>query len=210
LGKLLQQTVYVLNFGGSNLTSLCNALEYLETKPLVVNHGSQVPKSGKVFIPGVGSFASAIDRFTSRGFREPILEGVQTRNISIFGICLGMQLLGQSSTEHGESLGLGVIGGRLSKFTKESSKLVQNVGFDSVTWNKDTLLSKGVPDTACFYFTHSYRFAPGDVPEAVGISENGEKFVSAVDNGINIFGTQFHPEKSQKFGLQILKNFLNA
>jgi glutamine amidotransferase len=176
----------------------------------VINHASQVPKSGKIFIPGVGSFASAIDRFTSKGFRDPILEGAQARSISIFGICLGMQLLGESSSEHGESLGLGLIGGRLSKFTKESSKLVQNVGFDSVTWHKDTLLSKEVPDTASFYFTHSYRFASGDVPEAVGISENGEKFVSVIDNGENIFGTQFHPEKSQKFGLQILKNFLNS
>jgi glutamine amidotransferase len=206
----LQQTVHVLDFGGSNLRSLCNALEYLETKPIVISSASDLPKSGKVFIPGVGSFASAMDRFTNLGFREPILEGANSRRLSIFGICLGMQLLGESSSEHGDSIGLGLIGGRLNKFSKVSSNLLQNVGFSPVTWIKSSLLAEGVPDTACYYFTHSYRFVPDEVPEAVGVSENGEKFVSVIDNGINVFGTQFHPEKSQTYGLNIIKNFLNS
>jgi glutamine amidotransferase len=143
------------------------------------------------------------------GFEEAIKMAAAKSENSLFGICLGMQLLAEMSTESGSSRGMALISGNVTRFSlSEGARYVQNVGFNTIAWTKDSILRAGIPDSAPFYFTHSYKLAPDNTQQMAASSHNGSAFVSVIDNGKNIFGTQFHPEKSQKHGLQLLRNYV--
>jgi glutamine amidotransferase len=204
----MKKTVHVVDYGLSNVNSLKNALEYIGVDVILAKTPDSLSGSKKIIIPGVGSFARAILRLRSLGLEDAILDSVKARNSSVLGICLGMQLLAEMSTENGTSTGLGLISGNVTRFSLEDgARYVQNVGFNQLEWTKNSVLSSGLPETAPFYFTHSYKLETTYKEEMAAKTYNGTPFVSVIDNGENVFGTQFHPEKSQKFGLQLLRNF---
>lgn len=203
-------TIYVVDTGLSNVYSLVNALEFLDAKVKVVTEAQDLRNARKIILPGVGSFHAASKRLSESGLGPAIVEEVTGKQAHIFGICLGMQLLSQASHEHGVNNGLGLISGEVTRFDMEQgAKQVQNVGFNSINWISESRLSPGLNQNTSFYFTHSYKLLPETTSETVGTSINGVPFTSVVDNGINVFGTQFHPEKSQRPGLKIIENYIN-
>ena len=143
------------------------------------------------------------------GLDQAIVEAVSVKGNKILGICLGMQLMGLSSTEDGDSAGLGLIRGVVDKFSPNEvgENKVPHIGFDSVNANPDARLFKGLQSPADFYFVHSYRMLPVGLSGQSSVCNYGVEFLAAYEQD-NIFATQFHPEKSQTNGLVLLKNFL--
>jgi glutamine amidotransferase len=200
--------ISIINYGMGNLKSITNALEFLHIPCRIISSPEEVLQSEKVILPGVGSFKKAMENIHAGNLFEPVKEVVQQKGIPILGICLGMQLLTASSDEESYTEGFGFIPEAIKKFEFENTTLkVPHIGFNSVNLTPgNSLLFKGLKDVADFYFVHSYKVGDSDNKYVAGKTTYGEPFVSAfqVDN---IFGTQFHPEKSQSNGLTILKNF---
>jgi len=205
----MKNRVHIVDYGLSNIISLTNALEYIGCHFHLAKKPEELDHAEKIIIPGVGSFAKAISRLREAGFEEAIKGKATKGEASLFGICLGMQLLAEMSTESGTSRGMGLISGNVTRFSlREGARYVQNVGFNTIAWTKESILRADIPDSAPFYFTHSYKLEPSNTKQMGASSYNGSEFVSVIDNGANIFGTQFHPEKSQRHGLQLLRNFV--
>jgi glutamine amidotransferase len=149
-----------------------------------------------------------MERLTTTHLDEAIRELV-ARGDRLLGICLGMQLLGASSSEDGETAGLGIIPNRVDHFDERLGVKVPHVGFNTITPTSRTGLFYDLPDSPDFYFVHSYRLTVDDLTHPHATCEYGETFLAAFDAG-NVQGAQFHPEKSQSNGLQLLRNFVTA
>lgn len=199
--------ISILNYGMGNIRSVQNALNYLGIESKVIGTPDQILKSEKLILPGVGSFRKAMENINKKDFLNPLNEVIYNK-IPILGICLGMQLMAEESEEDGLTKGLGWIKGSIKKFPVDKIKLkVPHVGFNEVFFEKNNkTLYKGLGDKADYYYVHSYRLLYEECNCVSGWSEYGDKFVSSIEKN-NIFGTQFHPEKSQSNGLIMLKNF---
>ena len=199
--------ITIINYKMGNLRSVHNALDYLGYKNEVVNEPEKILTADKLLLPGVGSFRQAMQNIKEMDLYEPICEMVLGKKIPILGICLGMQLLAKSSDEDGFTEGFGFIDDEVVKFNIDKSYRVPHVGFNSVTFNKNNAtLFENLEDNTDFYFVHSYRMGAIDKPFVSGVCEYGEKFTAVFEQD-NVFGTQFHPEKSQSNGLKMLINF---
>ena len=168
-----------------------------------------ISNADKLILPGVGSFYKAMDNLKTYNLVEIIKESVNKRQIPILGICLGMQLLGLSSTEDSWSDGFRFIDCPVERFNDKAfnNLKIPHVGFDTVSVKRKSKLFDGLESEVDFYFTHSYRMAFKAQPYAVGTCLHGEPFIAAFEKE-HICGTQFHPEKSQTNGLVLLKNFI--
>ena len=198
--------VAIVDYGMGNMRSIASALKYINVRDIVISSNEkELSKSDKLILPGVGSFRSAMKLIKDRGLDATLNELVIQQEKPVLGICLGMQLLGVSSDEDGVNQGLGFIDGVVDVFNRENVK-VPHVGFNQVVLKYPSLLYKDMQDTLDFYFVHSHKMTANS-----GIGQNfcnyGESFVASFEKG-NIAGTQFHPELSQKNGLNVLKNFL--
>jgi len=201
----------ILDYGMGNLSSVTNTFDYLGIESIIIEDPEQFNKISHLVIPGVGSFAEAMDNITKRNFIEPIRD-FDAKCSPILGICLGMQLLAEFGTEPYEVEGLGLIKGRVELF-KEKEIRVPHVGWNGIQIVHDHPILEEVKKSADFYFVHSYKFVVEDDTSIVALTDYGINFPSIVMNDKkNTVGIQFHPEKSQKQGLQILTNFakLNA
>lgn len=199
--------ITIVNYKMGNLRSVHNALDYLGFENEIVSEPEKILKAEKLLLPGVGSFRQAMENIKEMGLYEPICDMVLNKKIPILGICLGMQLLAKSSDEDGFTEGFGFIDDEVVKFDIDKKFRVPHVGFNSVILNKEnSTLFKGLEDGTDFYFVHSYRLGNPDRPYVSGICDYGEKFTAAFEQD-NVFGTQFHPEKSQSNGLKLLINF---
>jgi len=200
--------ISILNYGMGNIRSVQNALNYIGVENQVITSTSQILESEKLILPGVGSFRLAMENIKKKKLIDPLNEVVLKKKTPVLGICLGMQLMAEESEEDGITKGLGWIKGPIKKFPAEKLKLkVPHVGFNEVFFEKNNKqLYKNLGEKADYYFVHSYRIPYDDCGCISGWSEYGEKFVASVEKD-NIFGTQFHPEKSQSNGLIMLKNF---
>jgi len=197
----------IVDYGIGNLTSVMNALNFLdygEQEVCLVARPEVLNACDRIILPGVGAFADAMKKINQLGFDEAIREQAQTGK-PLLGICLGMQLLGSSSDEGGATAGLGLIPGHVEKISWDGVK-VPHMGWNSVEYQSDDSLFTSIPNHSDFYFVHSYHFVAGD-EYSVGTTSYGEKFTSIIRNA-NVCGVQFHPEKSQKYGLALLKNFI--
>lgn len=198
--------VGIVNLGRGNIGSVKNAVEFLGWSTTVFDAPSGMDGCERVILPGVGSFYKTKTEMNRSGFDEALKHFV-SRGGRILGICLGMQLLASLGTEHGEIEGLGLIPGRVTRMRVPEGMHLPHVGWNGVEATCDHPLFRGVKKGVDFYFTHSYAFEVDDEAHAVGKTEFGIEFTSVVCSG-RVWGVQFHPEKSQKNGLRILKNFL--
>lgn len=196
----------VLDFGIGNITSVMNALNFADINNLRVTRASQLRNCSHFILPGVGSYSSGMSKLLASDLHEELKHEVTDKGKPILGICLGMQMLCDVSYEFGTHEGLGMIGGQVVEL--ESRKFgvpLPHIGWSEVRTTHDLRLLEGFDLPADFYFVHSFHMKPsGSVKTA--ISQHGVDFVSIVESG-NIFGTQFHPEKSQSNGVKLLINF---
>jgi glutamine amidotransferase len=204
-----KSNITVIDYGMGNLWSVCSALRYLGYNPNVSYDPDQIASADSILLPGVGSFRKAMKALQDKSLDQAIVEAVQTKGRKILGICLGMQLMGISSSEDGETLGLGLINSVVEKFTamEIDTNKIPHIGFDLVHSQPDSRLFKGLHQAADFYFVHSYRMLPANLVGKVATCDYGVEFLAAYEQD-NIFAAQFHPEKSQTNGLILLKNFM--
>jgi len=198
----------IINYNMGNLASVYNACHLLDGKAQIVSDPSQLQKFDKLILPGVGAFGDAMEHLRDTGMQEAILEYAKSGK-PMLGICLGMQLLFESSCEFGEHKGLGLIDGHIVKFDKskmhEDTK-VPHMGWNVIKTKDEHTLFEGLEDPY-LYFVHSFHVKTNE-KNVIGKTEYGYDFVSAVHKD-NIYGFQPHPEKSHDNGLKILKNFIN-
>ena len=201
--------VVIVDYGSGNLWSVKNAISYLGYEPEITCDPEKIISSRKLLLPGVGSFAKAMESIKKNYIDEAIIEAVTKRGSSILGICLGMQILGLNGTEDGETKGIGLIPTSVEVFDQGILKNLKtpHMGFNKVVGNPKSKLFNGLGADADFYFVHSYRMLTNDIDGYNGTCEYGESFMALYENE-NIFATQFHPEKSQTNGLIMLNNFL--
>jgi glutamine amidotransferase len=198
--------IVIVDYQMGNLRSVQKALEHVGAAAVVSSDPGEIAAADKLILPGVGGFADAISELRKRDLTEPILQFIDMDR-PFLGICLGLQLLFETGTEGGEHQGLGVLPGRVERFPPSDELKVPHMGWNQVTIEQpDCPLLKGVPESAHFYFVHSYCVAPADSGLTWLSCDYGINFCASVWRG-NLFATQFHPEKSQKDGLQILRNF---
>jgi imidazole glycerol-phosphate synthase subunit HisH len=203
--------VAVIDYGMGNIWSVQSALNYLGVEASTVGDPEILERVEYLVLPGVGSFRKAMEALRAREIDEAIYSAVLKKNAKILGICLGMQLLGAHGTEDGETAGLGLVENKVNKFTADElgQKKIPHVGFDAVHIEGRDGLFKGLPKAADFYFTHSYRMLIENGKGRYATCSYGVEFLAAFEVG-NIYGAQFHPEKSQTNGLILLANYLRS
>jgi glutamine amidotransferase len=194
--------IAILDYGMGNLRSVEKALEHVGVEAVVTSDPARVRQADGVVLPGVGAFPKAMERIRALGLDELVRERVE-EGVPMLGICLGLQLLFESSTELGGAEGLGLVAGGVDKLAVNGLKLPQ-IGWNAVTWTRPSSpLLDDLPDPCAMYHVHTYAVRTDDV---LGTATYGEEFVSAVERG-SVYGVQFHPEKSGRHGLQLLENF---
>lgn len=200
--------IVIVDYGMGNLFSIQSAIHYLGVESTISSDPKIISSAGKLILPGVGSFYKAMANLKAGNLIEIINESVNKRRTPILGICLGMQLLGLSSTEDGVSDGFGFVACPVERFNDKACAdlKIPHVGFDTVSITGKSKLFEGLGPEADFYFTHSYRMVFAGQPYAIGVCSHGEPFIAAFEKE-HICGAQFHPEKSQTNGLLLLKNF---
>jgi imidazole glycerol-phosphate synthase subunit HisH len=195
--------IAILDYGMGNLRSVEKALEHVGMTATITNDASEVRAADGVILPGVGAFPRAMERIGQLGLDELIAERCEA-GVPILGICLGLQLLFDSSTELGGADGLGLLDGPVGELEAEGLK-VPHIGWEPVRWEQESRLTEGIPSGTPFYFVHSFAPRPSD-EKLLGSAVYGERFACAAQRD-NVFGVQFHPEKSSSAGLRLLSNF---
>jgi glutamine amidotransferase len=198
--------VGVVNYGAGNILSIANALSLLGAVVHEVSAPEEIRQAEALVLPGVGAFPAAARRLSDSGLADALLDHALHRGRPLLGICLGMQLLTECSEEFGTTRGLGIIAGKTCRIPVRLCSL-PHVGWNEVLPQGDDGMYAGIPQHAHFYFDHSYAvFCPE--PFITGVARYEEQVVASVRQG-TVWGTQFHPEKSQVWGLRLLRNFLD-
>ena len=199
--------IAIINHGLGNFASVISAIEHLGFKAKLTKEIKEIKDSQKIIIPGVGNYKFAMKNLKDLNLIEVLNDQVLIKKKPILGICLGCQLLLNSSEEGGDVKGLGWIEGKVKKFTMNKKFPKTHVGWNQVEFKRN-LFFKSMPSKFLMYFNHSYYPNLKDSKISIGKTKYSDNF-SSIFNKENIFGIQPHPEKSQKFGIEFLKNFLN-
>jgi glutamine amidotransferase len=202
-------TVLVIDYGMGNLGSVCRAIEECGGDPMLSDDPKDIKHASWMILPGVGAFPDGMKNLHERGWVEPLAHAVREESIPLLGICLGMQLLADRGFEGTETLGLGFIAGDVRLLKPANDLRVPHVGWNDVHTKGNARLFDGIPDGSDFYFVHSYHFVPTMREHIAAVVEYGGEVVAAVADG-NVWGAQFHPEKSSRAGFHLLKNFLSS
>jgi len=198
--------IVIVDYGMGNIKSISSSLKYIGVDDVVLSSDFETMCSAdKLILPGVGSFGEAMARIREKQIDDHLNKLVISNTKPLLGICLGMQLMGSSSNEDGENPGLGFVNAGVKKFESKSVK-VPHVGFNQVHAHTGSRLYSNIADGSDFYFTHSYRMT-GDADIDPSFCEYGERFIASFEKN-NIAGVQFHPELSQRNGLNLLRNFI--
>jgi glutamine amidotransferase len=195
--------IVIIDYGMGNLRSVQRAFEYVGAEAVVTAHRGTIESASAVVLPGVGAFGKAMSNLEQTGLAD-VIRQVIAQGRPFLGICLGLQLLFEESDEMGQHKGLGVFGGQVKRF--EVGLKVPQIGWNQIHVQRASPLLEGVADGSYTYFVHSYYVAPAD-PEIVLATTDYEIDYASIISQDNVFGIQFHPEKSQAVGLRILRNF---
>jgi glutamine amidotransferase len=204
--------ILIVDYGMGNLGSVRRTFEKCGVESLVSDDFNQIEHCDKIVLPGVGAFSEAIERLKEKGWHEALKNACIKKNKSLLGICLGMQLLADASeeTENGNNVeGLGLIAGKVKRLNKiEPHEKIPHVGWNEVVFQMDSPLFQNIKSNSDFYFVHSYHLMPEYEDNILSHTPYCGNFVSAI-NKDSIWGVQFHPEKSSKSGIQLIKNFVS-
>lgn len=193
----------IIDYGVGNLRSVEKAFAANGCTAVVSSDEKVLRQAERLVLPGVGAFGACINNLVARGFDDLVRERVAA-GTPLLGVCVGMQMLFQESEEFGASRGLGFLRGRVRRFSADL--VVPQVGWNQVRQQNSNPLFAGISDSAFFYFVHSYYCEPTEPEVIAGETDYGGRYASVVARG-NLFGVQFHPEKSQRDGLRMLANF---
>lgn len=199
--------VTVVDYGIGNLRSLEKALVHVGASVLRTDRADDIAQASHLILPGVGAFGACIQEIRRRNLEQPILDAVARGN-PFLGVCVGMQMLFESGLERGTFAGLGLLPGRVEPFELADNALkIPHMGWNVITPRYDSPLLNGLPDNARCYFVHSFHAALTQESDMLATTDYGYAFPSIVARD-NLYGVQFHPEKSHRVGLHILKNFV--
>lgn len=203
------KTIAIIDYGLCNLDSVTRAVEECGGTPLVTNKARDLETATHIILPGVGAFSDAMNQIRQLSLDTALQEQVLDNQIPFLGICLGMQLMATKGWEGGETEGLGLVEGEVKRLEPDTPDTrIPHIGWNEVHHVQDNPLFQGIPSGKDFYFVHSYHFCCCREEDIIARTPYCGWFVSAICRS-HIFGTQFHPEKSQKLGFQVLKNFLS-
>ncbi len=193
----------IVDYQAGNLANLKNALDYLGLENQIATDAETIVNASHILMPGVGAFQPAMENLRKSGMMEAILEQIDA-GVPFLGICLGLQLLFSEGWEGGKHEGLGIIEGVVVRFDHELK--IPQMGWNQVVYCREDPLFRNIPDNSHFYFVHSYHGVPENAEVTLAQTDYGIPFTSVLHSE-NVWGVQFHPEKSQSVGLRLLKNF---
>jgi glutamine amidotransferase len=196
--------IAVLDYGMGNLRSVEKALDHVGASATITSDPERARGSDGLILPGVGAFPRAMEEIRARGLDELIAER-RADGVPILGICLGLQLLFDATTELGGAAGLGMLPGEVGDLEADGLK-VPHIGWSPVRWERGSRLVEGIDSETPFYFVHSFAPAPAETDDLLGTATYGARFACAAERD-NVYGIQFHPEKSSAAGLRLLSNF---
>lgn len=197
----------VIDYGAGNLPSVLHALAHLHAENVhIIRSGAELKTATKIILPGVGAFGAGMAQLRAQNIIAPLKEMMQS-GVPYLGICLGMQFLFETSDELGNHDGLGLIEGRVTRFAPSPDHKVPHIGWNQINLQQPSPITQNIPQNSDVYFIHSYYCAPTHQANVIATCDHGISFTAAVQHN-NIYGVQFHPEKSQHIGLQVLANFL--
>jgi len=199
--------IVIIDYGMGNLGSIANMLRKIGADAVISSAAADIRKAEKLILPGVGAFDNGMKNLRDRGLLPVLQDRVLSDKVPLLGICLGMQLLTKNS-EEGTLDGLGWIDARTVrfKFSEEAALKVPHMGWNQIVASRDNPLTRNIGERPRFYFVHSYYVVCDRNEDVLTTTHYGYDFTSAVNRG-NIYGVQFHPEKSHTFGMKLLKNF---
>jgi glutamine amidotransferase len=195
--------VAMLDYGMGNLRSVYKALEHVGARPELTADHERVREADAIVLPGVGAMPKAMERVRALGLDELLRERVAA-GIPVIGLCMGMQLLFESTTELGGAEGIGLLEGEVVGL---KAPKVPQIGWNPVSWRRSSVLNDGLPDPCAFYHANSFAPRPANAEDVLGTAEYGSEFVSVVERP-PVYGLQSHPEKSGPDGLRLLRNFV--
>ena len=203
----------IVDYKSGNISSVINSFKEVAQDKVNIEVTSDIKKislSDKVVLPGQGSFKSCVDALNNiNGLVDTLNELVDVKKKPLLGICVGLQMFADVGYEETETKGLGWISGKVSKINNQNGKYkLPHIGWNQINIVKDSKIFKSIENNSHMYFVHSYEFIPTDNKVISATTDYSTKVVCSVEKE-NIFGTQFHPEKSDKIGLQVIKNFIN-
>lgn len=197
----------IIDYDAGNIESVRKALQYLGEDPVLTRSGEKILQADRIILPGVGAFGDAMEKLHHYGLTEVLKKAVK-RRIPFLGICLGLQLLFESSEESPGVEGLSLLPGRILRIPSGEGIKIPHIGWNSLSYPSKGTLFEGIREDAYVYFVHSYYLKAEDDAIVKAVTDYGVPIHAAVERD-NLFGCQFHPEKSSDTGLRILKNFLN-
>jgi glutamine amidotransferase len=201
--------IAIIDYGLCNLDSMARAVEECGGIPKLTRVPQDIATADRLILPGVGAFAKAMENLTDWGLNDAIRNAVTHAHKPLLGVCLGMQLLAKSGEEGGGGRGLGLVDAKILKMqSADPNERIPHIGWNEVNQVRPSPLLNNAEQNSDYYFVHSFHMECTDPSIVVGETPYCGSFVSIIESG-NIFGTQFHPEKSQRAGFKILKNFLN-
>ena len=205
--------VTIVDYSSGNISSVVNSFKEVAQKKATIEVTSDLEKikaSDKIVLPGQGSFKSCVDALSKiSGLNDALNEFVTVNKKPLLGICVGLQMFADVGYEETETKGLGWISGKVSKIDNQNGKYkLPHIGWNQINILKDSKIFKEVENNSHMYFVHSYEFVPNDKNVISATTDYSSNIVCTVEKE-NIFGTQFHPEKSDKIGLKIIQNFIN-
>jgi glutamine amidotransferase len=198
--------VAILDYGMGNLRSVGKALEHVGAEPLLTSDHARVREADAIVLPGVGAMPKAMERVRELALDQLLRERVEA-SVPVIGLCMGMQLLFESTTELGGAEGIGLLRGPVEALDAPGLKVPQ-IGWNPVSWRRESPLNDGLPAPCAFYHANSFAPRPADAEAVLGTAEYGTEFVSVVEQA-PVYGLQSHPEKSGRDGLRLLKNFVS-
>ena len=198
--------IALIDYEAGNIKSVENALKFLGRETVLTRDRDQIWMADKVILPGVGAFGDAMDRIRDYDL-EDVIHSVTDRGTPFLGICLGLQLLFEESEESPGSKGLGILPGKVSRIPEGEGRKVPQIGWNDLSYPKKGRLFEDVPEGSYVYFVHSYYLHADDRDIVAAQTEYGVTIDASVEKD-NVFACQFHPEKSERVGMQILRNFV--